>query len=74
VVTSVWHIRAPYCFWPYRALGLGLSFRAESSGPWLRPLLAELAALRSVRAQRRRAMAAVRLPAYPSLPASGASS
>jgi glucosamine-6-phosphate deaminase len=74
VVTSVWHIRAPYCFWPYRAFGLGLSLRAESSGPWLRPLLAELAALRSVRAQRRRAMATMRLPAYPSLPESGASS
>jgi glucosamine-6-phosphate deaminase len=69
VVTSAWHVRAPYFFWPYRALGLRVSFAAETEGPWLRPLLSELTALRSLRAQRRRAMAAMRLPAQLSLPA-----
>ena len=62
VVTSVWHIRAPYFFWPYRKFGLGLSFRPETTGPWLRPLLSELAALRSASRQRRRALASLRLP------------
>lgn len=68
VVTSAWHVRAPYFFWPYRALGLRLSFGAEIEGPWLRPLLSELTKLRSLRAQRRLAMAAMRLPAQLSLP------
>jgi glucosamine-6-phosphate deaminase len=67
VVTSAWHIRAPYHFWPYRALGLRLSFAADTGGPWLRPLLSELGALRTARAQRRRAMAAMRLPPQLSL-------
>jgi hypothetical protein len=69
VVTSAWHVRAPYFFWPYRSLGLRLSFRTELGGPWLRPLLSELAGLRSVCVQRRRAMTAMRLPAQLSLPA-----
>jgi glucosamine-6-phosphate deaminase len=73
VVTSAWHIRAPYFFWPYRALGLRLSFAAEMGGPWLRPLLSELVALGSLRAQRRRAMAAMRLPSQLSLSAGEAS-
>ena len=62
VVTSVWHLRAPYFFWPYRPLGLRLSFRLETDGAWLRPLLSEIAAVRSAPAQRRRAFAAMRLP------------
>lgn len=73
VVTSAWHIRAPYFFWPYRALGLRLSFRTEVGGPWLRPLLSEVAGLRSIRAQRRRAMTTMRLPAQLSLPSPGES-
>ena len=67
VVTSAWHIRAPYFFWPYRTLALRLSFRVETKGPWLRPLLSELAALRAAPVQRRRAMAAMRLPAQAAL-------
>jgi glucosamine-6-phosphate deaminase len=67
VVTSAWHIRAPYFFWPYRTLALRLSFRVEMKGPWLRPLLSELAALRAAPVQRRRAMAAMRLPAQAAL-------
>ena len=63
VVTSAWHIRAPYFFAPYRTLGLRLSFAFEREGPWAAPLLSELRALAHVRAQRRRAMVAMRLPA-----------
>lgn len=63
VVTSAWHIRARRFFAPYRALGLRLSFALEFQGPYLRPLLSELRALPRVRAQRRRALAAMRLPA-----------
>lgn len=62
VVTSVWHVRVPYLFAPYRALGLRLSFAPECSGPWLRLLLHELRCTRQMRRARRRAMAAVRLP------------
>ena len=63
VVTSAWHLRAPYFFAPYRVLGLRLSFAPELHGPWLRPLLSELRALRHARAQRSRAMSRMRLPA-----------
>lgn len=65
VVTSAWHVRARYFFAPYRMLGLALSFAPAFHRPWVRPLLSELHALRSVRAQRRRALAAMRLPAEP---------
>jgi hypothetical protein len=62
VVTSIWHVRAPYFFAPYRALGLRVSFRAELEGAWLRPLLGELWAAREAPGQRRRALAGMRLP------------
>jgi glucosamine-6-phosphate deaminase len=62
VVTSVWHARTPYFFAPYRALGLRVSFRPELEGAWLRPLLGELRAARRAPAQRRRALAGMRLP------------
>jgi glucosamine-6-phosphate deaminase len=71
VVTSVWHVRTPYFFAPYRSFGLRLRFAPETDGPWLRPLLSELLAFRSMRDQRRRAMAAMRLPAPPAPPAAG---
>jgi glucosamine-6-phosphate deaminase len=71
VVTSVWHIRAPYLFAPYRALGLRLSFAPEFHGPWLRPLRSELRKLSSMRGRRRRAMAEMRLPSEPALPPPG---
>jgi glucosamine-6-phosphate deaminase len=71
VVTSVWHVRTPYFFAPYRSFGLRLRFAPETDGPWLRPLLSELLAFRSMRDQRRRAMAAMRLPAPPGPPAAG---
>ena len=62
VVTSVWHIRAPYFFLPFRTLGLRLSFAPERHGPWARLLWHELAGLRRVRRARRAAMARMRLP------------
>jgi glucosamine-6-phosphate deaminase len=71
VVTSVWHVRTLYFFAPYRSFGLRLRFAPETEGPWLRPLRSELLAFRSMRDQRRRAMAAMRLPAPPTLPAGG---
>jgi glucosamine-6-phosphate deaminase len=71
VVTSFWHVRTPYFFAPYRTFGLRLGFVPELTGPWLHPLLGELAGLASMRAKRRVAMAAMRLPANPLLPAPG---
>lgn len=62
VVSSRWHIRVPYLFAPYRALGLRLSFAWAWHGAWPRLLAEELHGVRAMRAQRRRAMAAVRLP------------
>ena len=63
VVTSAWHIRTPYFFAPYRSFGLGLSFALERHGPWLGHLVDELGEGRgSRRAERRLAMAAMRLP------------
>lgn len=52
VVTSGWHVRAPWFFRPYRAAGLRVSFRFDWSGPWLRMLPAELRGLGRMRAQR----------------------
>src|SRR5262249_13813855 len=69
VVTSGWPVRTPYFFAPYPSFGLRLRFSPETEGPRLRPLLSELLAFRSMRDQRRRAMAAMRLPAPPALPA-----
>ena len=68
VVTSAWHLRAPYFFAPYRTLGLRLSFCWTLHGPWLRMLWQELRGIRSMRAQRRRATAEMRLPAELALP------
>ena len=69
VVTSAWHIRAPYFFAPYRTLGLRLSFSWAVHGPWPRMLAQELHGVRSMRAQRRRAMTQMRLPPELALPA-----
>jgi glucosamine-6-phosphate deaminase len=62
VVTSAWHIRAPYFFAPYRLLGLRLSFRFAWHGTALGVLAEELAGLPRMRHQRRRALAGMRLP------------
>jgi glucosamine-6-phosphate deaminase len=68
VVTSVWHIRTPYFFAPYRSFGLRLSFTPEAHGPWLRMLLHELRSALRMRRQRQRAMAEMRLPPEVALP------
>ena len=62
VVTSAWHLRAPYFFAPYRAFGLRVSFRYTLRGRWPRMLWHELRHVRRMRADRARAMAQVRLP------------
>jgi glucosamine-6-phosphate deaminase len=65
VVTSVWHLRAPYFFAPYRAFGL------ESEHRWARPLrdwphllAEEFGQMPAMARQRRAAMAALRLPEH----------
>ena len=69
VVTSIWHARTPYFFAPYRALGLRVSFAPEVEGPWLGPLVRELLSMPAAPRQRRRALAAMRLPSEIALPA-----
>ncbi len=72
VVTSAWHLRTPYFFAPYRAFGLRLSFSpAVLHRGWLRMLPTELGGLRSMRSQRRAAMAALRLAPEPGAVAAG---
>jgi glucosamine-6-phosphate deaminase len=68
VVTSAWHLRAPYFFAPYRTLGLRLSFRVTPHGSWSRMLGHELRSLPAMRSERRRAMAEMRLPPEVALP------
>jgi glucosamine-6-phosphate deaminase len=64
VVTSAWHLRAPYFFAPYRTtFGLRLSFHpAFGPGSWPRMLLEELTSAPDMRRQRTRAFAETRLP------------
>jgi glucosamine-6-phosphate deaminase len=60
VVTSRWHLRAPFFFAPYRSFGLQLSLRyARLHGPWLRMIARELLGLPRSRAERRHAYAAL---------------
>jgi glucosamine-6-phosphate deaminase len=63
VVTSGWHLRAPYFFAPYRLFGLRLSFAWTLHGRWGRMLAHELHELSAMRRERRGAYAAMRLPA-----------
>ena len=63
VVTSAWHLRAPYFFAPYRLFGLRLSFAWTPHGDWPRMLAHELQEAPAMRRERRGAMAAMRLPA-----------
>jgi len=63
VVTSAWHLRTPYFFAPYRALGLRLSFAPAFHSIEPRLLLNELAGALVMRRRRRDAMAEMRLPA-----------
>ena len=68
VVTSAWHVRAPYFFRPYRAFGLHLSYRVTPHGSWPRMLWHELRNLPAMRRERRRAMIEMRLPPEVALP------
>jgi glucosamine-6-phosphate deaminase len=63
VVTSAWHLRAPYFFAPYRRFGLEVdSDPARHHGPWPPMLAHELRELPAMARERRTAMAAVRVP------------
>jgi glucosamine-6-phosphate deaminase len=63
VVTSRWHLRAPYFFAPYRDFGFEVCFRyARLDGPWLRMIATELFGLSRSRTERRHAFAALRPP------------
>jgi glucosamine-6-phosphate deaminase len=63
VVTSGWHLRAPYFFAPYREHGLRLDLlAARPLRGWPHLLAEEVGGIAAMRAQRRAAMAAVRLP------------
>ena len=66
VVTSLWHLRAPYFFAPYRAFALQLELRPARPLRGSGHLLAEeLGGLAGMARQRRAAMDAVRLPEGP---------
>jgi uncharacterized SAM-binding protein YcdF (DUF218 family) len=61
VVTSAWHLRAPWFFAPYRHFGLEVGYRVSfAHGHWPRMLAEELRGARRMRAQRAAAMAARR--------------
>ena len=62
VVTSAWHVRAPYFFAPYRLLGLRVSFRVAWHGTTAGVIAEEAVGLLRMRRQRRRALAEMRLP------------
>jgi glucosamine-6-phosphate deaminase len=62
VVTSAWHLRAPYHFRAWREYGLEVAFAFDRHGDWARMIAHELRGLRTVRAERRRALAAMALP------------
>jgi uncharacterized SAM-binding protein YcdF (DUF218 family) len=66
VVTSAWHVRAPWFFASYRRFGLRVSFRASfAHGDWPRMLRHELREAPRVCARRSAAMAAVHRPPEP---------
>jgi glucosamine-6-phosphate deaminase len=66
VVTSLWHVRAPYFFAPYRAFELDVDMHpARSLRGWAHLLAEELGGLAGMARQRRAAMEAVRLPEGP---------
>jgi glucosamine-6-phosphate deaminase len=62
VVTSAWHIRAPYHFRAWRDYGLDVDYAFDWRGDWRRMLAHELRSLRTMRAERRRALAEMALP------------
>ncbi len=62
VVTSAWHVRAPYHFRAWRDYGIEVSFAFDWRGDWRRMLANEMRGMRTMRSERRRALAAMALP------------
>jgi hypothetical protein len=62
VVTSAWHLRAPYHFREWRRYGLKVDFSFDWRGDWPRMLAHELRGMRTMRSERARAIAAMALP------------
>jgi glucosamine-6-phosphate deaminase len=62
VVTSAWHLRAPYHFRAWRRYGLEVDFAVDWRGDWRRMLAHELRGMRTMRSERQRALAAMALP------------
>jgi hypothetical protein len=60
VVTSAWHLRAPYHFLPWRERGLDVRFAFDWRGDWPRMLAHELRGMRTMRTERSHAQAAAR--------------
>jgi glucosamine-6-phosphate deaminase len=65
VVTSAWHLRAPYMFARWRRHGLRVRFAVDWRGDWPRMLARELREARAARRERLTATAAVALPRPP---------
>jgi glucosamine-6-phosphate deaminase len=57
VVTSAWHVRAPYMFAPWRDHGLRVGFAVDWRGDWRRMLARELREARAAARERREAFA-----------------
>jgi glucosamine-6-phosphate deaminase len=62
VVTSAWHVRAPYMFAPWRHHGLRVRFAADWRGDWPRMLAREAHEARAAPRERAEAFAAIALP------------
>ncbi len=62
VVTSAWHVRAPYMFAPWRDHGLHVRFAVDWRGDWPRMLTRELHEAPAARRERREARSEVPLP------------
>jgi hypothetical protein len=62
VVTSAWHLRAPYHFAAWRRFGLCVRFAFDRHGDWPRMLRNEMRGLPKAPGERRRALAAMTLP------------
>ena len=62
VVTSAWHVRAPYMFMPWRSHDLRVRFAVDWRGDWPRMLAREVHEGRVARRERHEAFAAVALP------------
>jgi len=68
VVTSAWHLRAPYFFAPYRRYGLDLNLvPAAPLRGWMHLVAEEIGGFAGAPLQRTAAMGAVRLPDLPAV-------